>query len=84
MQQLVIDGFDADLARVEWNDRLLDLPRVWLPKEAQRGDHLRVEFDGTGSVTFTRDPDATRRALHANQATLNALNAADDGGDVQL
>ncbi|PYE48372.1 DUF3006 domain-containing protein [Deinococcus yavapaiensis] len=80
---IVIDGFEADLARVEWEGRLLDLPRAWLPSQAQEGDYLRVHaHDGT--VTFTLDVEASKRALSTNQAALNALNAADDGGDVQL
>ena len=82
-ERLVIDGFEADLARVEWGDHLLDLPREWLPKGAQEGDHLKVDARG-GHVTFTVDLAATTRSLKRNQAALDALNAKDGGGEVNL
>lgn len=81
---LVIDGFEADLARVEWDARLLDLPRAWLPHAAAEGDHLNVELTGDGCVRFEVDASATRRARQAYQAQLDQLNAGDPGGDVDL
>ena len=82
-ERLVIDGFEEDLARVEWGERLLDLPRAWLPKDAQEGDHLTVKAEG-GLVSFTVDRAATRRALKRNQAALDALTTNDAGGEVSL
>lgn len=81
---LVIDGFEGPLARVEWDARLLDLPRAWLPRAAAEGDHLSVKLTSEGCVRFEVDAAATRRARQAYQAQLDQLNAADPGGDVDL
>lgn len=81
---LIIDGFEGPFARVEWDARLLDLPRAWLPHAATEGDHLTAELTGDGCVRFEVDAVATRRARQAHQAQLDALNARDLGGDVDL
>lgn len=81
---LVIDGFEGALARVEWDARLLDLPRTWLPQAAAEGDHLSVELTGAGCIRFEVDAAATRRARQAYQARLDQLNAGDPGGNVDL
>ncbi|WP_045234435.1 DUF3006 domain-containing protein [Deinococcus pimensis] len=81
---IVIDHLEDDLARVEWGERLLDLPRAWLPKDANEGDHLRVHAPGDGLVSFKIDRTATKRAQSKNQQALDTLNAQDDGGDLDL
>ncbi|AFZ69380.1 DUF3006 domain-containing protein [Deinococcus peraridilitoris] len=81
--RFVIERFEEDLVVIEWHDRSLDLPRVWLPQAAQEGDHLKV-IAKDGHVTFEIDAAATQQALQANQQALNALNAKDDGGDLDL
>ncbi|MFC5849570.1 DUF3006 domain-containing protein [Deinococcus petrolearius] len=83
-EHLVIDDFEDDLARVEWGERSLDLPKSWLPKGAREGDHLTIDADGDGQVTFTVDAAATRQARTQNQAALDRLNTDDQGGDITL
>ncbi len=85
MTHIVIDGFETDLARVELDDgRTLEIPRTWLPSNAQEGDWVTIESDGEGHTTFTIDVRATRAARERNQNNLDALNAQDMGGDVHL
>lgn len=50
---LFIDGFEGLLAHVEWEARLLDLPRAWLPHAAAEGDPLSIELAGDGRVRFS-------------------------------
>lgn len=83
-EYLVIDGFEHDLARVEWEGRLLDLPRAWLPRAAAEGDYLNAGVEGDGFVRFEIDAAATRRARRAAQAHLDALNAQEPGGEINL
>lgn len=84
MQHLVIDGFEHDLARVEWDGRVLDLPRAWLPRAAAEGDHLRAEVKEDGLVCLEIDASATRSARQAAQTQLDALNAQAPGGEIIL
>ncbi len=85
MTHLVIDGFETDLARVELDDgRTLEIPRTWLPSSARAGDWVTIESDGEGHTIFTIDEQATRAARERNQNNLDALNARDPGGDVNL
>ena len=83
-QRMVIDGFEGDLARVEWEGHVLDVPRAWLPNEAREGDHLQVEADGEGSVRLSVDVRATRDARERHQAALDALNSRAPQGDIDL
>lgn len=83
-EHLVIERFEDDLARVEWGEKFLDLPRSWLPKKAKAGDHLRIDTSRDGQVTFTLDREGTQRAQQANQEALNALNDGDSGGTLTL
>ena len=80
---LVIDGFEGDLARVEWNEHVLDVPRTWLPQDVREGDHLSVEAQG-GVVTFIMNHTATRAARKRHQADLDALNQGAPQGDLDL
>jgi|GEM_PF-3455267 len=80
---VVIEAFEDDIARLEWHTREVDVPRAWLPTQANVGDHLRVDAKD-GTLTFRVDEAATTAAREANQAALNALNAGDKGGDVDL
>ena len=83
--QLIIDGFEDDLVRLETSDaRQLVIPRIWLPLESRAGDHITVDADQTGLVQFSLDVTATRVAFEKAQTALTALTASDTGGDVAL
>lgn len=40
--QCIVDRFEGEYAIVEYNDKVLSLPRVFLPEEAREGDVLDV------------------------------------------
>lgn len=80
---VVIDGVENDVARLEWQGRLIDVPLAWLPKGVRDGDHLSVTAKD-GTLSFRVDEATARRAQARNQAALNALNASDKGGDIDL
>lgn len=40
--QCIVDRFEGDYAVIEYYDQVLNLPKVFLPVEAQEGDVLDV------------------------------------------
>ncbi|RID88762.1 DUF3006 domain-containing protein [Peribacillus asahii] len=52
MEKGIIDRFEGDLAVVEFNDTMEDIPKAKLPKEAGIGDVLI--FDGDKIIIDTK------------------------------
>ena len=42
---LIVDRFEGEWAIIEEDERLLQIPRSWLPADCQEGDILRIEVD---------------------------------------
>lgn len=40
--QCIVDRFEGDYAVIEYGDKVLNLPKVFLPAEAREGDVLDV------------------------------------------
>jgi hypothetical protein len=71
---MIIDVIEGDMVCTELPDgRYIDFPIAWLPPGIAEGDHLRVESDGDGRVTFTIDRDATDAARRAAQEAIDAI-----------
>lgn len=52
----IIDRFEGDIAVVEANDTMLEIPRRLLPSDAQEGDVLQKDGDA-----YLVDRDATEK-----------------------
>ncbi len=52
----IIDRFEGDIAVVEANDTMLEIPRRLLPPDAQEGDVLQKDGDA-----YLVDRDATEK-----------------------
>lgn len=47
---MIIDRFEGDFALVELEDKsLMEIPLIYIPKEAREGDFLRLVVDKTTS-----------------------------------
>jgi len=52
--QCIVDRVEGDYAIIEYNDKMLNLPKVFLPKEVREGDMLDViillDYDETNKL----------------------------------
>ena len=68
MQKGIIDRFEGELAVVEFDNEMKDIPKSQLPKNAEVGDVLI--FDGN---QITVDKDSTKKLAEEIEALANEL-----------
>jgi hypothetical protein len=84
-----IDEMEGDVASVEVDGRLVDVPRAILPAGAREDWILAVEVDaaadGASTVRIAYDRAATEAALARSREQLRRIPKQDDpGGDIHL
>ncbi|WP_229684894.1 DUF3006 domain-containing protein [Deinococcus roseus] len=82
MAQWIVEGFEQDLVRLEFEDLVLDFPAMLLP-EVRVGDVLRLHEDG-GWFRFVVDQETTTKLKNEAQQALADLNKGAPEGDIQI
>ncbi|HET7275261.1 MAG TPA: DUF3006 domain-containing protein [Longimicrobiaceae bacterium] len=76
VHRMVVDRFEGDLAVVDVEGQMLDLPRWMLPEVTREGDVLRVSVstqDDERLVAFRVSAEETHAAKEKARAALDRL-----------
>lgn len=57
---LIIDRFEGEWAVIEFGDKIFDIPRALLPKEAREGDVIQISISIDNYATKDRE-EAVRK-----------------------
>ncbi len=60
---LIIDRFEGDWAIIEEDERLLQIPRSWLPLDCQEGDILKITVDQEATQARRQQMEARMKNL---------------------
>ncbi|MFC5600832.1 DUF3006 family protein [Deinococcus cellulosilyticus] len=82
MAQWIVEGFENDLVRLEFGDRLLDFPRHLLP-DIKVGDVLLLKQQGSW-FRFVVDRETTELLKQETREALADLNAHAPEGDIKI
>ena len=68
-----LDRVEGEWAVVLWQDAEVNIPRSWLAKDINDGDHFSCSFQKVDQSAVSRDVESVLERLESDQADLDGF-----------